>query len=135
MGAGHTQTIRRLIEGSSYSPLPPTDRSDRLKRLAGIDPSPGRDPGVPVRVAYADGTTRNAAMPTVQQDRPNTTLRHRETGADPDTTRLREVRGTVVHPNWDPGAVPGSKGNRSGKYKRLPAIRNGGGMGLVIETF
>src|SRR5271170_6634650 len=58
MGARPTQTIRRPIEGSSYSPLPPTDRSDRLKRLAGVDPSPGRDPGVPVRVAYADGTTR-----------------------------------------------------------------------------
>ena len=51
-----TQAIRRLIEGSVYSPLPVTDRGDRPKRIASVSSNPGRDPGVPVRVEYVDGT-------------------------------------------------------------------------------
>ena len=62
MEARPTQAIRRLIEGSVYSPLPVTDRDDRPKRMANISLNPGRDPGVPVRVEYADGTACYAIM-------------------------------------------------------------------------
>ena len=51
-----TQAIYRLIEGSVYSPLPVTDRGNRPKHMASVSSNPGRDPGMPVRVEYADGT-------------------------------------------------------------------------------
>ena len=63
MKARPTQAIRRLIEGSVYSPLPVTDRGDRPKRMASVSSNPGRDPGVPVRVEYADGTAYYTIMP------------------------------------------------------------------------
>ena len=76
MEAGPTQAVRRLNEGSSHSPLPPTDGGNRLKRLAGGGSSPGREPGVLVRVVSANGRARSATLSTIQQARPNTTLRH-----------------------------------------------------------
>src|SRR5271155_5140001 len=98
MGAGSTQAIRRLIEGSSHSFFPPTHGGNRPQRLVGIGPSPGCAPGVPVRVGYTDSIACCAAMPTTSQARFNTAMRHREIGADPSTTRLRKACGTVVHP-------------------------------------
>jgi hypothetical protein len=57
--------IRRLIEGSVYSSFSFTNGGNRPERMAGGDPGPRRDPGVPVRVACADGTTRNVTLFTL----------------------------------------------------------------------
>ena len=76
MKAELTQAVRRLNEGSNHSPLPPTDGGNKLKRLTDGGSSPGRESGVLVRVISVNGKARNATLFTIQQARPNTTLRH-----------------------------------------------------------
>ena len=58
-----------------------------------------------------------------------------EIEGDSDTTRLREVYGTVTPSNRGPEAVPGNKENKGRGYGALSTVRDNKELKLKVETF
>jgi hypothetical protein len=67
----HPRTPLRANEGRKHNSNAAKDRGDKIKRLALQDRSPGRRPGVRMRLGKINTEARNTSMPLTYRSRGN----------------------------------------------------------------
>src|SRR5450755_738158 len=117
--AGPSQAIRRFIKGGGHGTIPNAHRGHRPERLISGDPSPGYYPGLPLRMAGANGASYLTIISETRKNRPNPGIRYREDRRYPLTSRMRKARGPLARSRWRTRSIQGSSGDRGGGYKGI----------------